>query len=64
MRRLVLALVGAALAVAMMGGVASAFEPPANSPWLVGRSACTTPQGTPGFEYLNTHSGRTACFEL
>ena len=62
MRRSVIALVGALLALAITTSLAVAAAPPANSPWDSTGNRCQTPNGLPGTTYVNAFSGTELCF--
>ena len=61
MRRSMVALLSALLALVISSSVAVA-APPENSPWESTGFRCQTHNGLPGTTYVNTHSGTELCF--
>lgn len=61
MRRLMVALVLATLAISLWGGIAAAAPGP-NSPWVITSNTCHTPSGANGHIYNNASSGKDHCF--
>ena len=62
MRRSMIALVGALLALAISSSLAVAAAPPANSPWESTGFRCNAQNGLPGTIYFNALSGTERCF--